>query len=188
MWKVLLLFSLVPIAVCLGARWWFGLRVLLQSGGRPCKCDLARWSPAATGTEVIHRSEQSAYEFGRELRLMALEEWREADPKGLGSRVGSKRFGLAVPPLSGVVAIMAVVVAKIPVIGAIACFLSATALAAVLGILSLAPELAAVNRAIRSLREARCFPRSDDEEAVARCAVAHCWKETLPPLLAMFQK
>jgi hypothetical protein len=188
MWKLLFLFSLVPLAGCLAARWWFGLRVLLQSGGRPCKCDLARWSPPKSDAEVIQRAEQSAYEFGRELRLMALEEWKEADPKGLGSRVGSKRFGMAVPPLSGVVAIMAVIVAKIPIIGAIACFLAATALAAVLGILSLTPELVAVNRTIRKLRESRCFPRSDDEEAVARCAVAHCWKEALPPLLAVFQR
>lgn len=188
LWKLLFLFSLVPLAVCLGGRWWFGLRVLLQSGGRPCKCDLARWSPPASGTEVIQRAEQSAYEFGRQLRLRALEEWREVDPKGERSRASSKRFGMAVPPLSGVVAIMAVIVAKIPVIGAISCFLAATSLAAVLGILSLAPELAAVNRTIRKLRESRSFSRSDDEEAVARCAVAHCWKETLPPLLAMLQR
>ncbi len=188
MWKLLFLFSLVPLAVCLAARWWFGLRVLLQSGGRPCKCDLARWSPPKTGAEVIQRAEQSAYEFGRQLRLTAMEEWREADPKAERSRAGSKRFGMAVPPLSGVIAIMAVIVAKIPVIGAISCFLAATALAAVLGILSLAPELAAVNRSARKLRQSRCFSRSDDEAAVVRCAVAHCWKETLPTMLAILQK
>lgn len=188
LWKLLFLISFVPIAGCLAARWWFGLRVLLQSGGRPCKCDLARWSQPTGGTEVIQRAEQSAYEFGRQLRLAALEDWREVDPKGERSRNSSKRFGMAVPPLSGVVAIMAVVVAKIPVIGAIASFLAATALAAVLGVLSLAPELAAVNRRARKLRESRCFSRSDDETAVVRCAIAHCWKETLPPLLTMFQK
>lgn len=188
MWKLLFLFSLLSLAGCLGARWWFGLRVLLQSGGRPCKCDLARWSSPTQGNEVIQRAEQSAYEFGRQLRLAALVEWREVDPKGERSRASSKRFGMAVPPLSGVVATMAVVVAKIPIIGAIACFFAATALAAVLGILSLAPELAAVNRKVRKLRDSRCFPRSDDEAAVIRCAVAHCWKETLPPMLAMFQR
>lgn len=186
-WKFLFLVSLLSLGICLAARWWFGLRVLLQSGGRSCKCDLARWSPPEGG-EVIPQAEQPAYEFGRLLRLAALEDWQGMDPRGSRSRVGSKRFGMAVPPLSAVVAIMAVIVAKIPIVGALACFLAATALAAVLGVLSLAPELAAVNRRVRILREARCFPRSDDEEAVVRCAVAHCWKETLPPLLAMFQK
>ncbi len=186
-WKFLLLASLLPLAVCLGARWWFGLRVLLQSGGQPCRCDLTRWSPP-TDNEVIQRAEQSAYEFGRQLRLTALEEWRKDDPKAERTRASSKRFGMAVPPLSGVIVIMAVVVAKIPVIGAISCFLIATALAAVFGILALAPELAAINRTARKLRQTRCFPRRDDEEAVVRCAVAHCWKETLPPLLAMMQR
>lgn len=188
MWKLLFLFSTIPIVASLAARWWFGLRVLTQYGGRPCKCDLARWNPPAAEGEVIQREEQSAYEFGRQLRLKALEEWKEVDPRGAASRASSKRFGMAVPPLSGIVAIMAVVVAKIPLFGAISCALAATSLAAVLGILSLAPELAAINRLMRKFRESRCFPRSDDEEAAIRCAIAHAWKESLPPAIAMFQR
>ena len=28
----------------------------------------------------------------------------------------------------------------------------------------------------------------DDEEAVIRCAAAHAWKETLPPMLTLLQR
>ncbi|MEO6478164.1 MAG: hypothetical protein ABIQ96_23785 [Luteolibacter sp.] len=182
------MFSLIPLVAAMVARWWFGLRVLTENGGRPCKCDLAKWVPVSTGVEVSQKSEESAYEFGRQLRLRALEDWQEQDPKAARARASSKRFGMAVPPLSGVVAIMAVVVAKIPAMGAISAILAATALSAVLGILSLTPELAAITRTARRLREARSFPRSDDEEAVIRCAMAHAWKETLPPILGLLQK
>lgn len=185
MWRLLLLFSVIPIAAAVAARWWFGRRVLEEYGGRPCRCDLARWKPVAAGMEVSCSAEESAHEFGRLLRLQALEEWKSVDPKAVASRASSKRFGMAVPPLSGIVAIMAVVVAKIPAMGAISTFLAATALSTVLGILSLTPELAAITRTARKLRETRSFSRSDDEEAVIRCALAHAWKETLPPIIAL---
>lgn len=186
MWRLILIFSLIPIAAAMLARWWFGTRVLAESGGRPCKCDLARWSPGTTAIEL--RPEESAHEFGRLLRLKALDEWLETDPKAFRSRASSKRFGMAVPPLSGMVAVMAVIVAKVPVLGAIAALLAATALSAILGILSLTPEIAAITRTARKLRESRGFSRSDDEEAVIRCAVAHAWKETLPPILGLLQR
>jgi hypothetical protein len=95
---------------------------------------------------------------------------------------------MAVPPLSGLVAVFAVLVAKIPVMGGISVLLAATALASVLGVLSLAPELAAITREAKKLRTAKNFPRRDDEDAVIRCAVAHAWKETLPPILGLLQR
>lgn len=188
MWRLLLILSLIPLAAALIARWWFGMRVLSEYGGRPCICDLDRWMPPTGDTAITHRAEESAFEFGRQLRIKAMEEWQETDPKAAASRASSKRFGMAVPPLSGIVAVMAVIVAKIPVTGAISALLAATALAAVLGILSLTPELAAINRTVRKLKEARSFRRSDDEEAVIRCAMAHAWKETLPPVLGILQR
>ena len=180
--------SVLPIAAALIARWWFGTRLLTDLGGRSCKCDLARWLPCPGDTEIVHRAEESAYEFGRQLRLKALADWRESNPKAASSRENSKRFGMAVPPLSGMVAVMAVLVAKIPVMGSISIILAATALSCVLGILSLAPELSAISRAAAKLRGARTFPRSDDEDAVVKCALAHAWKETLPPILNLLVK
>lgn len=188
MWRLLFLFSVLPVAAALIVRWWFGMRVLAESGGRPCRCDLGTWLPLKNDTAVIHRAEETAAEFGRQLRLKALVEWKEQDPKAAAARENSKRFGMAVPPLSGIIAIFAVLVAKIPVMGAISVVLAATALSSALGILSLAPELAAITRAAKKLRETKSFPRRDDEEAVIQCAVAHAWKETVPPMLALLQR
>lgn len=188
MWKFLLLISVVPIVIALAARWWFGMRVLAGLGGRICRCDLDRWLPAPSDGAVVHRAEETAAEFGKQLREKALAEWREHDPKAVKSRESGKRFGMAVPPLAGIVAVMAVFVAKIPVLGAIAATLAATAIAALIGVLSITPELAALTRAAKRLRESKSFPSRDDEEAVIRCALALAWKETLPPILAAFQR
>ncbi len=188
MWRLLLLFSILPLAAALIARWWFGLRVIAEHGGRTCRCDLAKWSPSSDNVGITQRAEESAAEFGRQLRLKALAEWRERDPKAAASRESSKRFGMAVPPLSGVVAVLAVIVAKIPIVGAISVLLAATALAAILGLLSLAPELIAIAAAAKKLRDGRSFPRREDEDAVIQCATAHAWKETLPPVLMLLQR
>lgn len=188
MWRILFLFSAISIAAALIARWFFGMRVLADEGGRACRCDLATWMPSPEDTAVIHRAEESASEFGRQLRLKSLAEWREHDPKAAASREGTRRFGMAVPPLSGVIAVFAVIVAKIPVMGGISVLLAATALSCALGVLSLPAELGAITRSAKKLRDARSFPRRDDEDAVIRCAMAHAWKETMPPLLGLLQR
>lgn len=188
MWRLLLLISALCLAAALIARWFFGMRVLAEEGKRPCRCDLATWMPLPEDSAVIHRAEESAAEFGRQLRLKALAEWRAADAKAATARENSRRFGTAVPPLSGMIAVFAVLVGKIPVMAGFSVLLAATALASVLGVLSLAPELAAINREAKKLRAAKNFPRRDDEDAVIRCAVAHAWKETLPPVLSLLQR
>lgn len=188
MWRLILIFSLIPIAAAMAARWWFGMKVLVEHGGRPCRYDSARWNPTPAEGAVDPNGEGSAFELGRLLRQQALNEWSAANPKGAKSRASSKRFGMAVPPISGIVAVMAFLVAKVPIMGALSAILAATAISAALGILSLPAELAAITRTARKLREGRSFPRSDDEEAVIRCAMAHAWKDTLPPILGLIQK
>lgn len=188
MFRVIIFISLIPIALALIARWWFGVRVLASLGKQSCRCDLVRWMPAPGDEALVHRSEESAETFGAQLRLKALTEWTGNDPKASKSRENTRRFGLAVPPLSGVVAVFAVLVGKVPVMGAIAIVLAATALSAALGLLTLPPELAAIARAARKTREAKSFPRQDDEEAVIRCAIAHAWVSSLPPILRWIHK
>jgi hypothetical protein len=186
MFRLLLFFSLFPLAATLAARWWFGVRVLVSDGSRPCRCDLGRWLPAPGDTAMVHRAEESAGEFGRQLRLKAHAEWDARDPRAAASRAKTLRFGAAVPPLSGVVAVLAVIVGKVPVIGALAILLGATALAAVMGVLALASELTAIARTARKVRDEHSFPRRDDEDAVVRCAIAHAWNASLPPILRWF--
>lgn len=183
MFRAILFFSLLPIAIALAARWWFGIRILAMEGGRACRCDLKRWLPTPGDEAIVHRAEETAETFGRQLRIKALAEWRESDPKAAASRENTRRFGLAVPPFSGIIAIFAVLVGKVPVMGAIAILLGATALAAVMGLLTLPAELSAIARAARKARENGNFPNRDDEDAVIRCATAHAWDLALPPIL-----
>jgi hypothetical protein len=188
MFKMVVIICLIPIALALAARWWFGVRVLALEGGRACRCDLKRWLPSPGDEAIVHRADQTARDFGRELRTKALAAWREQNPKAAASRENTRRFGLAVPPLSGVVAVFALLVGKIPVMGAIAIPVGATAIAALMGILTLPPELAAIHRAARKVREDRNFPSRDDEDAVIRCATAHAWDAALPPILRWLQR
>lgn len=183
MWRLLLIFSILPIVAAMAARWWLGLRVLSDEGKRLCRCNPDRWTAPLDGT-----TEKPAAEFGRQLRLQALEEWQARDPKAAASRENSRRFGMAVPPMSGIIAVFAFIVAKIGLSGAMAVFASATAISCAFGLLSLAPELRAIAVTVRKIRSDKSFPRSDDEEAVVNCAIAHAWKETLPPVLSLIQK
>jgi hypothetical protein len=188
MFRLLLFFSLLPLALALIARWWFGTRVLASHGKRMCRCDLKVWTPAPGDETLVHRAEETAAEFGNQLRRKALYEWRESDPKSANSREHSRRFGIAVPPLGAVVAVLAVIAGKIPVLGAIAIFIAAVALSAVLGILALPPELTAIARSSKRIRDQRAFSSSEDDEAIARCASAYAWEQALPPVLRMLQK
>ena len=184
----ILLAALLPLAVSLMVRYWFGLRVLAIHGGRNCSCDLGRWMPPPGDEALVHRAEGSAGDFGAQLRNKALAEWREQDPKAAAARVNALRFGMAVPPLSAMIAVFAVLVGKIPVMGAIAAVLLMTALAAAFGLLTLPPELRAIAAGAGKTRRDRSFPKRDDEDAVVACAIAHAWSESLPPILRFFQK
>jgi hypothetical protein len=187
MYRLLLILSLAPLVVALLSRWWFGLRVLAIEGTRACRCDLTRWFPPDSGKDGVQRAEASAGDFGRNLREMALADWKQSDPSAASAREGMRRFGMAVPPLSAVVAIFAMVVGKIPLAGVLAILLGATALAAVFGLLTLPAELQAIQRAARKAREQGGFPDADDHATVLRCAVAHAWVAAVPPILNLLQ-
>ncbi|HEX5789725.1 MAG TPA: hypothetical protein VFY13_01170 [Luteolibacter sp.] len=188
MYRPLLLISLLIAIASILVRWWFGMRFLQEQGTRSCRCDLEAWLPAA-GDPAKERSETAtAWDFGDQLRRKALAQWSKDDPNSYRAREGSRRFGLAVPPLSLLVALFAMVVGKIPLVGAAAIFCVATAIACALGLMSLPAELAAVSRHAAKTRKARCFPNRDDEDAVIECALAHCWNRSLPPVLNWVEK
>jgi len=182
------LFFLLPLGIALAARWWFAVRVLTADGSRHCHCDLGRWFPPESDTTVVHRAENAAGNFGRDLRLKALAEWKQNEPKAVVSREKSRRFGMAVPPLSAIVAILGVLAARIPFIVAIAIVLGSILLATVFDILTLPLELNAIMRYAAKVRGDKCFPDSDEEDAVIRCALAHAWDQAMPPVVRYFLK
>lgn len=188
MWRLLLVLSVLPLIAAMAARWWFGLRILRTHGRQLCRSEVLRWKTTFQTDVILPTVDASAADLGRVLRTIALAQWHARDPKAAKSRESSRRFGLAVPPLSAMVAIFVLVVGKVPFTGALAVFLAATAFAAVIGLLTLAPELRAVATTARHFRSARTLPRADDEDAVVASAIAHSWNEALPPVLRLLQK
>lgn len=183
MWRLIFLLSILPIVAALVARWYFGLRVLNSEGRRPCAADPIRWEVYLGNNPPVETKDAPAQEFGKLLRLRALADWSTRDKKQAASRESAKKFGLAVPPLALIIAVFALLVAKIPFLGAVAILFASTALSAAFGLLTLGTELRAIAVTTRRLRESRAFVRKDDEDAVASCAVAHAWAESIPPIL-----
>lgn len=183
MFRLILFLSLFPVAISLLLRWWFGVRVLKSVGTQNCRCDLNTWPADPADPNAIHRTEATAAVFGEQLRNRALIAWKNSDPKAAKARENCRRFGSAVPPLSAMVAVLAVFIGKIPIFGAVAILFGATAIASAMSLLSLPSELAIITRAAGITRKHRHFPNSDDEDAVIRCAQAHAWDASIPAFL-----
>ena len=188
MFRILILLAVLPIVAAFVARWWLGIRVLASSGRRQCTCDLSRWEDAFGKENLPPSKGGDARMFAELLRKSALTDWKTRDPKAAVSREGARRFGMAVPPLSLMVAILAIAVGKIPVTGAIAIFLLAIAFSVAISYLSISPELNAILAAARRLRSTGAFHRRDDEDAVIQAASALAWKEGAPPVFNLIQK
>ena len=187
MYRILLIVSVLPVAATLLLTWWFGTRVLWREGKRLCRADLGTWTPDEETKGAAQSSEATAKVFGIQVRNKALKHWKEQSPKLAKAREGNRAFGMAVPPLSGVIAIFAVVVGRIPPFGAIALFVLGTAVSTIMGMLSLPSELTAVRRYIKSEHFKGSFPNSYDEESVIACALAQVWESGLPPILRWLQ-
>jgi hypothetical protein len=179
-WRLLFFCSALMLAAALLLRGWFGKRGLIQFGGQTCQPDSERWQ-SWSGESLPEK--RDAGSLGQELRRLALQRWSDLDPKAARSREAARRFGLAVPPLTIVVLVFAVMLAKLPLFGALAIALGAIALSAAVGLLSIGLELRAVAHATGEMRCLRIFRRADDEEAVIACAQAAVWMNALPPIL-----
>lgn len=188
MFRLLILLAALPIVITFVIRWWFGTRVISGAGRRQCSCDLEKWNRAFGEENLPPSKSGDAILFAQALRKTALAEWRTREPKAAISREGTRRFGLAVPPLAAMGAILGLIVGRIPFTGVLAIFLIAIAFAAVISYLSIAPELKAILTTSRRLRDTRIFPRSDDEEAVIAAANALAWKEAAPPVFNLIQR
>ena len=188
MFRLLILLAALPIVAAFLARWWLGMRILSATGRRQCSCDLSRWEKTF-GPETLPPSEKGdALVFAEQLRESALADWKTRNPKAAASREGARRFGMAVPPLSLMIAILAIIVGKIPITGAISIFLLAIAFSVIISYLSIAPELNAILVTSRRLRDSGVFRRRDDEDAVISATTALVWKEAAPPVFNLIQK
>jgi hypothetical protein len=187
MYRLLIIASLLPVIISMISRWWMGKRVLATVGKRGCQCDLTRWLPPGDDKSPVRRSADNAANFGRELRLMAIEAWREENPQAAKARANTHRFGAAVPPLATMVAAFALLVGKIQVMGVFAILFAAIALAAAMSLLGLPAELRAIARHARRIRSEKSFPDPAEEQAVIDCAIAHAWNAAAPPVIRWLQ-
>lgn len=188
MFRLLIILAVIPIVIAFVVRWWFGLRVISSIGRHQCRCDLEKWDRAFGSEHIPVSKSADAVIFADLLRKSALADWRTRDSKAAISREGARRFGMAVPPLAAMGAILGLIVGRIPFTGVLAIFLIALAFAAVIAYLGIAPELKAIITTSRRLRDNHIFPRSEDEEAVIRAANALVWKEAAPPVFNLIQR
>ncbi len=188
MFRILILLAALPIIAAFVARWWFGMRILSTAGRRQCSCDLSRWEKSFGKDNLPPSKNGDARIYAALLRKAALADWSTRDSKAAAAREGSRRFGMAVPPLSLMIAILAIIVGKILVTGAIAIFLLAIAFSVIISYLSISPELNAILVTARRLRDTGAFHRRDDEDAVIKAASALVWKEGAPPVFNLIQR
>jgi hypothetical protein len=186
--RLLILIAVLPIIFTLVVRWWLGIRILKSSAKNQCSCDLEKWNHTFGEQHLPISSSGDVIIYAELFRKSALVDWRTRDPKTAISREGTRRFGMAVPPLTAMIVILAMVVGRVTPYYAIAIFLFATALSAILSYLSIAPEINAILTTSRRLRKSGVFHRRDDEDAVIQAAVAISWKEAAPPIYNLLQR
>ena len=186
--RFLILLAALPIIAAFLIRWWLGVRVLSAQGRRQCSCDPHLWEKTFGSAHLPTSNAADARLFAAALRKAALADWKTREPKAAAAREGTRRFGMAVPPLSLMVVLLGVMVGRVPLIWALPVFLLAVALSAIFSYLGVAPELKATLLASRRLRDSRAFHRRDDEDAVIACAAALVWKEAAPPVFKLIQR
>lgn len=186
--RLLILIARLPILITLAVRWWFGLRLLKSNSEHTCGCDLERWKQTFGESNLPASSSGDPIAYAELFRKAALADWRVRDKKSAISREGTRRFGMAVPPLTAMIVILGIMVSRITTSYAIAIFLLATAFSAVIAYLGIAAEINALLISSRRLRESGIFHRRDDEDAVIQAAVALTWKEAAPPIFNLIQR
>lgn len=188
MYRLLIILAALPILTTLLLRWWFGIRILTTTGTHPCSCNLGKWEETFGKNTTPPSATADARTHATFLHKAALADWKTRDPKALATREGVRRFGMAVPPLCAMVAILAVIVMRLTPIMAITAFLLAIAIAATFAYLSLAPELRAIALTSRRLRATRIYPRREDQDTVILATIALAWKQAAPPIFNLIQR
>jgi len=205
-WKLVLLGSLLPTVAAVLLRQWQYERVLRScEGGETPRTgrELVEWLLGRAGVRKAveiteHRragvkadpprlalsprlaEATDAVSLGEAAQLGGLAILAARNPDLLNWRQWVVRFGAAAPVFTLVVAIFAVVVAKLTATWAIAAVLAALGLASVFSLLTVLIESEAAKLAASMVEESRFFHRLSESEAVARCCRAFAFRESVP--------
>jgi hypothetical protein len=186
--RLLILISIIPILITFAVRWWLGIRLLKSNQNIQCRCDLEKWKESFGEEHLPAFPSGDLITVAELFRKTTLTEWRMSNPKAAASRESTRRFGVAVPPLTAMVVILGMLVGRIPPAYGIAGFLLATAFTAVLSYVSIAPEIHAILTSAKRLRASGACHRRDDEDALIQLAIAISWKEAAPPIFNLLQR
>jgi hypothetical protein len=179
-WKVILIFSLLPLIGAWLARHWFWTRVRLEGLRHDCGTSVREFRerlglPPGKRGEATH-----AAALGNALRECGLT-LMERDGNALAkARVKGGYLTKALPALVGVITVFAILSKRVPAQAAIAGAVGVIAMWTLLRLTGMAVEWRAVARGTEALRASRALKRSDDEEEVIRCAKASVWSTVWP--------
>jgi hypothetical protein len=205
-WKILLLVSLLPTVIAVLVRKWLSDRTLsgcagqitnrsgrevaealLKASGKAGQLTIDEKKKPSVGVEPaqLHLSFELAeakdvVSLGHVAALTGQALMAVEQPELVKWRQWVLRFGWAFPVFTFVVVLFAVVVAKVAMVWGIVIILGALGLASTLLLASVMIEVEGAKLAEGLLDRSRVLPRSDDEEAVARCCRAHAFRGVVP--------
>ncbi len=180
MWKVVILFALIPLVGAWFARHWFWTRTRMQGLRHDCGTSVREFRERLGLPPGRKGAETHAAALGNALRECGLALMERDGSKLAKARVTGAYVTLAMPALAGVIAVFAILSKRIPAGWAIAGALGITALWTFQRLTGMAIEWRAVARGTEVLKATRALKRADDEEEVIRCAKASVWSTVWP--------
>lgn len=176
-WKLIILFGLIPIAGYWLARYFFYQKSQRQLAAMDCRLSAEDYAKKIAYAGKIPRAKIGKRNAGAlaEISLAAAyEELKGEHPQPVRLRKRADTWAQIVVPLSLMIAVFAIVVGR-PVIICLAAVVMVNAIVAVMKFTSRAVASHAAERAIALLRKAR-IPRQEDETGIELCIRALTWK------------
>lgn len=180
--RILIIFSLILITAAYLLRWWFAKRILLLISSQPIRLQADRWWECF-GEKWQPTSPVNAQQLGVLLHKIALADWQSRNAKQFATHLQMRRLFAVAPPLSFMVAILAFFAAKIPPVAGISIVALTTGITTFASIFRIPTELSAISLALKKMREERLIVRAEDEQQIAKAAIATVWLNAFPPIL-----
>jgi len=176
-WKLMILFGLIPIIGYWLARYFFYQKSRRQLGEVDCRLSTEDFAKKISYTGKIPRSNQgkrNAAALAEISLAAAYEELKAEHPQPVRLRQRADTWAQIVVPLSIMIAVFAIVVGR-PAVISIAAVVVVNAIVAVMKFTSRTVASHAAARAVEVLRKAR-IPRQSDETSIELCIRALTWK------------
>ena len=179
-WKVVIIFSLLPLVGAWLARHWFWTRASRQGLRRDCGITVREFRERLGLPPGRKGKETDAAALGDALRECGLRLMEREGSKVAKARVTGGYVTRVMPAMAGVIAVFAILSKRVPAGWAIAGALAVVAVWTFQRFTGMAIEWRAVARGTEVLKATRALKRADDEDEVVRCAKASVWSTVWP--------